>query len=111
MAIKDSMKRGTLEMIVLALLHQGDQYGYELCQKMREYSGGKYAVTESSIYPVLYRLIEEQCVSSRTETVCTRRQRVYYHLEPAGAERYAALKAEFDTMTKAIHQIAKAAMQ
>lgn len=103
--MKDNMKHGTLEMIVLALLRERDKYGYELCREMKESGGGSYTVTESSIYPVLYRLIEENCVSSRNVTVGARRQRVYYHLEPAGAERYETMKEEFDIMTKAIQRI------
>ncbi len=52
------LKKGVLEMLVLFLLSQQDLYGYQLCQKLVTGSKGLFPITENSLYPVLYRLVE-----------------------------------------------------
>ena len=53
----DTMKKGSIEMLVLFLLCEGDAYGYQLAQQIKERSGGVLSVQEGSFYPLLYRLV------------------------------------------------------
>ena len=43
MGIKDNLKRGTIEMILLHLLEQEDKYGYQLSQDLEKQSEGDYS--------------------------------------------------------------------
>ena len=52
-------KRGPLQMLVLFLLSQQDMYGYQIAQEIKARSGGKFAVSETAFYVVLYRLIDK----------------------------------------------------
>jgi PadR family transcriptional regulator PadR len=56
MGIKDNLKRGTIEMILLHLLEQEDKYGYQLSQDLEKQSEGDYQLNEATMYPTLYRL-------------------------------------------------------
>lgn len=98
MGIAEGLKRGTIELALLSLLRQKDMYGYEICQHLKEKSQDKYIVTEGSLYPVLYRLIERGCITDRSEKVGKRRTRVYYHIEPKGIDYLEEIKREYFTL-------------
>ena len=54
------LKRGTLELCVLALLSDRDCYGYELVNAISE----SIHITEGTIYPLMKRLKDEGCITS-----------------------------------------------
>ena len=56
MSIRDNLKRGTIEMILLHLLEEEDKYGYQLSQDLEKQSEGEYQLNEATMYPTLYRL-------------------------------------------------------
>lgn len=102
---KDNFKRGTAELLVLHLLQSHDYYGYEITQEFSKKSDGEYTILEGSLYPILYRLVDEGYISDYTETVGKRRVRKYYHLEDKGREYYNEVLNEYTTVTKAIFKI------
>ena len=95
MAVSDNLKRGTLELCVLTLLSSSDMYGYEISQTLLTKSNGLYQIQETSLYPTLYRLVEKECITSRTEKVGKRRVRVYYHIEAKGLEYLKCIRKEY----------------
>ena len=50
------LKKGVLEMLVLALLAQKPSHGYELLLRLKESSDGLLVLKEGTLYPILYRL-------------------------------------------------------
>ena len=102
-------KKGSIEMLALLMLQEGDIYGYQLIQLLCERSGGKLTVQEGSLYPLLYRMADFGFISCRDVTVETpngrRRNRVLYHLEPSGRARLMELKAEFDQVQEGIQAV------
>ena len=59
------MKKGVLDMLVLRLLEKEPKYGYQLIQEMREKSDEVFSLKEGTLYPILYRLEDEQLVESK----------------------------------------------
>ena len=53
MQVRENLKRGTVEMILLHLLQERDMYGYELLQLMNERSVGKFTLKDGSMYPIM----------------------------------------------------------
>lgn len=102
---RSSFKMGTVEMIVLFLLSKRDLYGYELAMTIKELSDGDFVVAESSLYPVLYKLVEKKYISDREEIIGKRRVRVYYHLEEAGRNRLADLIEDYRNTSAGIEKI------
>src|SRR2546428_11745599 len=47
--------RGCIESLILAILHDGDTYGYVLAQEITARSGGQLVIKTSTLYPVLRR--------------------------------------------------------
>lgn len=63
MSIWESLKRGTVDLLLLTLLHEEDMYGYQLSQELSNRSEGLYVMPEGSMYPTLYRMLEKGLIS------------------------------------------------
>lgn len=94
-------RRGPLQMLVLYLLRQEDMYGYQISQEIKSRSNGKFMVTESAFYVLLYRLIEKGYISSTKETG-VKKARVFYHLEPSGEAFLQDLLAAYRSMSEGV---------
>ncbi|SCJ47325.1 transcriptional regulator%2C Acidobacterial%2C PadR-family [uncultured Eubacterium sp.] len=102
---RSNFKMGTVEMIVLFLLQKQDLYGYQLTTLIKKQSDGNVIVTESTLYPTLYKLLKNGYISDREMPIGKRRVRVYYHLEDAGRERLADLLEDYNEITVGIERI------
>lgn len=105
MGISEGLKRGTIEIMLLSLLIQKDMYGYDICREIEEKSNGLYVVTEGSLYPVLYRMLEKGYITDRRERVGKRRTRVYYHIEQSGIDYLNEIKREYFSLHNGIMMI------
>ena len=58
------LKKGVLEMLVLETICKGSTYGYELMTGLKARSNGIFALKEGTLYPILYRLEDEELIQS-----------------------------------------------
>lgn len=100
-----SFRRGVMSLVILTLLKREDMYGYQLVQETARASGGRLIAQEGSLYPVLYKLVDQGLISDRKVQVGKRMTRVYYHLEPAGEQRQRELRREYEEVTMGVFQI------
>lgn len=105
--VQVGFRRGVMSLVVLALLKREDMYGYQLVQETERLSGGRLTTQEGSLYPVLYKLVDQGLISDRKVSVGKRMTRVYYHLEPAGEQRLGELIQEYEDVTQGVFQIIK----
>jgi PadR family transcriptional regulator PadR len=103
------LKRGTLEMIILALLTERPMYGFELISEMRERSGGGFEMKEGTLYPVLYRMEAGALVKSHWDAEGRAVPRKYYHVTASGRKEHDHLVAEWSSFTAAVSRILGAA--
>ena len=96
---------GMVELIVLFLLNKEDFYGYQLTTMIKELSMNKLVITESSLYPTLYKLLDNKMISDYEERVGKRRIRVYYHIEEDGKKRLADLLDDYKTIMEGMELI------
>ncbi len=75
--------------IVLAILAEGDSYGYAIIKRVQELSHGEMEWTDGMLYPVLHRLERLGYIKARWEAAETGRQRKYYHLTARGRDQLA----------------------
>lgn len=92
---RSNFKMGTVELITLFLLDKQDLYGYQLTTLIESLSGGNVVVTESTLYPTLYKLLNSGHISDNEVPIGKRRVRVYYHLEESGRQRLADLLEDY----------------
>ena len=102
---QSSFRRGVMSLVILALLKREDMYGYQLVQETERSSGGSLTTQEGSLYPVLYRLLDQGYISDRRVLVGKRMTRIYYHLEPTGEEHLNALIREYTDVTQGVFRI------
>ena len=102
---QNNFKKGATALIILLFLQDGDMYGYQISQMMKERSDGDFSVPEGSLYPALYKLIEQGYISDEKRQVGKRLTRVYYHLETAGREHLRQLMSDYLTVKRGIERI------
>ena len=84
MEINKDLMAASSTPIVLAILAEGDSYGYAIIKRVRELSGGHMEWTDGMLYPVLHRLERLGHVEARWETAESGRRRKYYRITPGG---------------------------
>ena len=85
--ITTSLRKGLLELCVLALLAQRDHYGLELADDL---VGRGLTASEGSLYPLLARLRDAGAVETRWESRDGSRPRRYYAITTAGHTQLSA---------------------
>lgn len=92
------LKRGLLDVCVLAAIRHEDSYGYQIIKDMKPY----VEVSESTLYPILRRLESGNCLTVRSAEH-NGRLRKYYHITPDGIRRLEEFRAEWDEIVS-VHQ-------
>ena len=99
-----SFMNGVPELLVLRLLRNGEMYGYQIVQAIREETSGSVSLGEGVVYPVLHALEKNGAITSQRQTV-EGRSRIYYALSPKGASRLSELTAVWSALTSAIGRV------
>lgn len=84
------IKRGLLDVCVLAAIKNEDSYGYRIIKDVKPYVD----ISESTLYPILRRLEASELLTVRSAEH-NGRLRKYYHITEAGLDRIEAFKAEW----------------
>lgn len=96
------LKRGLLDVCVLAAIKDEDSYGYKIIKDMKPY----IELSESTLYTVLKRLEQAEMLTVRT-TEHDGRLRKYYRITKEGLRRIEAFKNEWQEMVKVCKFITK----
>ena len=103
--IARELRRGSLELVVLQVLAPAEAYGYEIVTMLASRTDGVLAVTDGTLYPVLYRLERAGLVAVRWETPERGVPRKYYRLTDAGRAELERLRHEWNTFVTAMAQL------
>lgn len=93
--------------LVLAILAEGDSYGYAILKRVRELSGGHLAWTDGMLYPVLHRLERFGFIEARWETADSGRRRKYYRLTSRGRTQLAEERKQWQAVDATLRGIWK----
>ncbi len=85
------LKRGLLDVCVLAAIEHEDSYGYKIIKDIKPFMD----ISESTLYPILRRLETAELLTVRSEEY-NGRLRKYYHITEAGRDRITAFKKEWE---------------
>jgi PadR family transcriptional regulator PadR len=92
------LKRGLLDVCVLAAIKDADSYGYQIIKDMKPF----VEISESTLYPILRRLEAARLLTVRTAEH-NGRLRKYYHITQLGQDRIENFEAEWNEIL-AIYQ-------
>ena len=91
--------------LVLAILAEGDSYGYAIIKRVNELSGGHLEWTDGMLYPVLHRLERQGYVGAKWSTAETGRQRKYYRITKDGRTALAAQREQWKVVDQTLRGI------
>lgn len=100
--MKEQLKKGILEVFVLAVLTKGDSYGYKIVSDLQD----DVHISESTLYPILRRL-EKQKALKTYNVIISGRNRKYYQITAIGKKQvkdfldeWKDIKKIYDMLTK-----------
>ena len=96
------LRKGILELAVMAALYHERHYGYSLIRVLTE--GGAVSLREGTIYPILARLDRDGLVRSEWVESVQGPPRKYYTLTPSGRQLFTDLREEFDLLISLVKQ-------
>ena len=88
MRVEKDLVAASATPLVLAILAEGESYGYAILKRINELSGGELDWTEGLLYPLLHRLERLGHVQSSWQSVAGERRRKYYRITDAGRAVY-----------------------
>ncbi len=84
--------------LVLAILAEGDSYGYAIIKRVTELSGGHLQWTDGMLYPVLHRLERQGHVAAKWSASESGRRRKYYRITREGRAQLAAQRKQWQAV-------------
>jgi DNA-binding PadR family transcriptional regulator len=91
--------------LVLAILTEGESYGYAILKRVREVSNGELEWSDGMLYPLLHRLYRLGYVTQEWRTPPEGRRRRYYAITDEGHRALAEHKRQWVAVTRALHDV------
>jgi PadR family transcriptional regulator PadR len=91
--------------LVLAILAEGDSYGYAIIKRVAELSGGHLQWTDGMLYPVLHRLERQGLVAAKWGASESGRRRKYYRITREGRTQLATQQQQWQVVDKTLRGI------
>ena len=104
--IDPELKKGSADLLVLALLEERDRHGYEIGQLIATRSHGALTFHAASLYPVLYRLEKRGLIRGRWLEKAGERRKRFYHLQPSGRAVLAERRNSWEAFVVALRRVA-----
>src|SRR3954467_13405171 len=105
--LEQELKRGSAELVILALLEERQRHGYEIGQLIAQRSDGTINFHVTSLYPTLYGLEDRGLIGLCWVERQGQRRRRYYKLTRTGRETLARQRGVWDNFFSALNRVAK----
>jgi transcriptional regulator len=102
----DEAKKGSTELLILALLAHEDLHGYELARRIEVQSEGTLSFTLASLYATLYRLEDRGWIRGRWIEKAGQRRRCYYRITDQGRRVLATQREDWARFVAALTKVA-----
>jgi DNA-binding PadR family transcriptional regulator len=91
--------------LILAIIAEGDTYGYAILKRVSELSSGQLEWTDGMLYPVLHRLERQGHVEGKWGTAESGRRRKYYRITAQGRAQLAEQRLQWQAVDAALRNI------
>ena len=105
MKIEKSLLSGSTPMLLLALLKDGDKYGYEMVAELAKRSDDTFELKEGTLYPLLHTLEKNKWIKSYVKAADSGRERKYYALTGEGRRQLSQKEAEWKLYTEKVNTV------
>lgn len=110
-ATRTDLLQGTLDLIILQLLHGGATNGWDLTLRIQASSKDVLSVNAGSLYPALYRLEAKGLIKATWKTTSKNRRARFYSLTRAGRRQLAAERSTWERFSGALGAILNPTME
>lgn len=100
---KAQIRKGTLEMVLMSVIRDGEKYGFEIINLLKE--SHDLVIAEGTLYPLFSRLKSEGLIISKWVYTNTGHPRKYYSLTRKGRAILEEMRAEWDRYVTGIDRI------
>jgi DNA-binding PadR family transcriptional regulator len=105
MRIDKDLVAASATPLVLAILADGESYGYAILKRVRDLSGGELEWTDGMLYPLLHRLLRLGYVTTEWRASPEGRRRKYYVITDEGRAALADHRRQWVAVTRALNDI------
>lgn len=105
MNIEKDLVAASSTPLVLAILSEGESYGYAIIKRVAELSGGELQWTDGMLYPLLHRLERNGWVKAVWGKSETGRRRKYYRVTKSGTEQLAHQRRQWQQVDRALRGV------
>ncbi len=102
----DEAKKGSTEVVILAIVEQETHHGYEIAKLIEQRSGGHLRFTLASLYATLYRMEDRGWIKGRWIEKAGQRRRCHYRITEAGRRTLASQRADWSRFIAALNDMA-----
>jgi PadR family transcriptional regulator PadR len=104
---KTELLSGTLDLLVLRVLHGGPLHGFAIAERIHVLSKEVLSVEEGSLYPALYRMEEKGWIEAEWGQSENNRRAKFYELTKAGRKQLEAEEETWSRVAQAIGWVIK----
>jgi transcriptional regulator len=104
--LDNEVKRGSTEMLILALVEDRPRHGYEIAKLIEQRSDGVLQFHVASLYPLLYRLEKRGLIKGRWVEKAGQRRRRFYKLTAKGQKILAEQRETWKNFFAALDRVA-----
>lgn len=105
MSLRDQIRKGSTETLIMTLLRQEPMYGYQISQELARRSDGYFEMNEGLLYPTLHRMQKDGLLTSEWRAARGARRRKYYSLTAKGREQLGEQAAEWETFMQTLQAL------
>jgi len=105
MTLRNQMRKGSTEILLLALLADEPMYGYQISQEMAQRSDGYFDMKEGLLYPTLHRMQKDGLLTSEWQQIGAARRRKYYAITRVGREQLQSQSEEWQVFMQKLQEI------
>jgi PadR family transcriptional regulator, regulatory protein PadR len=102
----DEAKKGSAEIVILAIVEQEAHHGYEIAKLIEQRTDGDLRFTLASLYATLYRMEDRGWIKGRWVERAGQRRRCYYRITEPGRRVLADQRADWSRFVAALGHIA-----
>ena len=100
-----TLKKGSMELVLLHLLSDQDRHGYEIGKLIEMRTGGKLTYHLSSLYPVFRRMEKRGWIKGRWVEKAGERRRRFYTLTAKGKSVLASQQEQWQEFANAMDEV------
>nr|WP_325194522.1 helix-turn-helix transcriptional regulator [uncultured Oscillibacter sp.] len=107
MELDKGLVSGSMALLVMKLLEDGDKYGYQMIEELKRRSDDTFHLKAGTLYPLLHGLEEKSFVTAYEREAAAGKPRRYYHLTKEGGAALREKEASWNAYAGAMSRVLK----